>query len=90
MGEGGPGGGAPAPSRTTPARCYRRAMLLPLLAVLQIAPSPAPACRTVVQACRACTVRDGREVCSTPGIACQPERTVCAPAPKPAQAPPRR
>ena len=47
--------------------------------LLAAALSAAPACKTVPQQCRACTTVAGKQVCSTPGFACQPERVVRSP-----------
>ncbi len=48
-------------------------MILLTLALL----GTAPICTDTRQICRACTIVHGKQVCSTPGIACQPLKRVC-------------
>ncbi len=50
-------------------------MILLTLALLGTTPS----CTDTRQICRACWMVNGKQACSTPGIACQPLRRVCRP-----------
>jgi hypothetical protein len=58
--------------------------MLTIVALLLAAPQVCMDKKTV---CRACAVRNGKTVCSNPGIACQPKLRTCRP--KPGGKPPR-
>jgi hypothetical protein len=38
-----------------------------------------PGCIDTKRECRACTITDGKQRCSNPGIACQPLARICRP-----------